>query len=82
MKSMFPLVSLSLQVPGVALLYFVAIQMAWPMQTWKGESKEEKAFGKKQLTTGITGLTLILIGYIFILTRIKKRYSEQFTFRN
>lgn len=67
MKSMFPLVGLSLQIPGVVLLFFAAIQMPWPMQTWKGESKEEKAFRKKQLTTGITGLTLILIGYIFIL---------------
>ena len=67
MKSTLPLVGLSLQIPGVILLYFAAIQMPWSMRTWNGESKEEKAFRRKQLTTGITGLILVLIGYIFIL---------------
>lgn len=66
-KSVLSLIGLCVQVPGVVLLYFAAIQMPWPMQTWKGESKEEKAFRKRQLTAGITGLALILIGYIFIL---------------
>jgi len=67
MKSILPLIGLCVQIPGVILLYFAAIQMPWPMRTWNGESKEEKTFRGKQLTTGTTGLILVLIGYIFIL---------------
>jgi len=64
---MLLLIGLCLQIPGIILLYFAAIQMSWSIQTWNGESKKEKEFRRKQLILGKTGLILVLIGYIFIL---------------
>jgi len=47
MKNMLSLIGLCVQIPGVILLYFAAIQTPWPMQTWSGETPKEKTFRKK-----------------------------------
>lgn len=67
MKGVIPLVCLLLQIPGVILLYLGSIEMPWSKRTWKGETKEEKTYRKKQLIMGITGLILVLIGCGLIL---------------
>jgi len=56
--------ALGLQVAGVILLYWAAIEMPWGVRTWKGESPEEKAFRRKQRGVGITGLVALFVGMV------------------
>lgn len=67
---MLAIIGLSLDIIGAIMLVSSHPSVPWNIQTWKGESPEEKAHKRKMNRRSIVGLCLLVGGFVLQLIDI------------